>query len=301
MKVFKKQETIVQNMTYMGLMAAVNVVFVLLTYFIPFLLFVLVLLLPLCSAIISYYCKKIYFPIYLIVVTAICVLIDPADTIFYVLPSLITGFIFGTTIEFKVQSIYIVVIATIVQFAMSIGFIPIIKLITNRDIVYDLASIFGLQEYAYLEYIKYTFIFFVAFAQIVLTFIVMHSELSKFGIDFVDGKQNDYLLDIFTVMCVAMSVLFGFIMPTFSFIWLFLAFIFSFYRVSILDFAHFKLYLIEAGVIVLLSIFLVAILYPVIPAPLGLLTLNLIPLCISVACNINKCLLSKRNKDTINS
>ena len=162
MKVFKKQETLVQNMAYMGLMAAVNVIFVVLTYFIPFLLFVLVFLLPLCSAIISYYCKKIYFPIYLVVVSTICLLIDPSDTIFYVIPSLITGFLFGLFIQLKFPAVYIISITTIVQFGISLALLPLIRVISGRDVVIDMATMFQLQDYEYLNYVKYFFIYFIS-------------------------------------------------------------------------------------------------------------------------------------------
>ena len=301
MKLFKKQESIVQNMVYMGLLAAVNVVFVILTYFVPFLLFVLVFVLPLCSVIITYYCKKYYFPIYFAVVVAICLLIDLPDTIFYVIPSLITGFIFGLFVDKKIQPIFSIILATTVQFGISLAFIPLIKVLTGRDIVIDMVTIFHLQDYIYLNYVVISFVFFVAFAQIMVSYLVMHSELVKFGISFSTDTKNIYILDLISIGCGLLTILFAFIYPVITFVFLMLLFIVTVDRLIYLDFSHYKLYIIELIVISLGTIFFVAGLYNQIKSPLGLLLIGFLPFCISCACLLNKCLLSKRNKDTINN
>ena len=301
MKLFKKQESIVQNMVYMGLLAAVNVVFVILTYFVPFLLFVLVFVLPLCSVIITYYCKKYYFPIYFVVVVAICLLIDLPDTIFYVIPSLITGFIFGLFVDKKIQPIFSILLATVVQFGISLAFIPLIKVLTNRDIIYDMATIFHLVDYIYLDYVVISFVFFVAFAQIMISYLVMHSELVKFGINFSTDSKNIYILDLISIGFGLFTILFAFVYPVLSFVFLMLLFIVTIDRLIYLDFTHYKLYVIELVVISLGTIFFVAGLYNQIKAPLGLLLIGFLPFCISCACLLNKCLLTKASKDTINN
>ena len=281
-------------------MAAVNIIFVVMTYFVPFLLFVLVFVLPLCSAIISFYCRKVYFPIYFVVVTAVCLLIDFSDALFYVIPSLLTGFVFGLFIEKRVPSIFILITITIIQFALSLTSIPLIELITHRNIVDDMAALFKLSDYQYLDYVKYTFIFFIAFTQTILTYLVMRSELVKFGMEFNEVIERTTILDIISIGLVGLSVLFGFFVPEICFIFLFMSFIFTFYRIIKLDYSHYKLYLIELSVIVLGTIFFVAGLYNFITKPLGLLLFGIFPALVSIACIINICLLSKHNNDTIN-
>ncbi len=300
MRLLKKRETLIQNIAYMGIMAAVNIIFVVMTYFVPFLLFVLVFVLPLCSAIISFYCKKIYFPIYFIVVTAVCLLIDFSDALFYVIPSLLTGFIFGFLIEKEVPSIFIIITITIIQFALSLASIPLIELITNRNLVDDMAALFKLSDYIYLDYVKFTFIFFIAFTQTILTYLVMRSELIKFGMAFNEAIERTIILDVISIGLVGLSVLFGFLVPEICFIFLFMSFIFMVYRIIKIDFTHYRLYLIELIIILLVTVFFVACLYSLITKPLGLLLFGILPLLVSSACIINFCLLSKRNKDTIN-
>ena len=300
MRLLKKQETLIQNIAYMGMMAAVNIIFVVMTYFVPFLLFVLVFVLPLCSAIISFYCKKIYFPIYFVVVTAVCLLIDFSDALFYVIPSLLTGFVFGLFIEKKVPSIFILVVITLIQFVLSLASIPLIELITHRNIIDDMATLFRLSDYEYLDYIKYTFIFFIAFVQTILTYLVMRSELVKFGMEFNEAIERTIILDIMTIGLVGLSILFGFFTPEICFIFLMMALIFSIYRIIKLDYSYYKLYLVEIIAILFITIFFVAGLYNLVNKPLGLLLFGILPVLISIACIINICLLSKHNNDTIN-
>ena len=300
MRLLKKQETLIQNIAYMGMMAAVNIIFVVMTYFVPFLLFVLVFVLPLCSAIISFYCKKIYFPIYFVVVTAVCLLIDFSDALFYVIPSLLTGFVFGLFIEKRVPSIFILTAITIMQFALSLISIPLIELITHRNIVDDMATIFKLTDYQYLNYIKYAFIFFIAFVQTILTYLVMRSELVKFGMEFNEAIEKTIVIDVVTIGLVGLSVLFGFLVPEICYIFLLMAFLYVFYRIIKLDYSYYKIYLIEIAIIVFGSIFFIAGLYSLITKPLGLLLFGIFPVLVSIACIINICLLSKHNNDTIN-
>ena len=281
-------------------MAAVNIIFIVMTFFVPFLLFVLVFILPLCSAIISFYCKKIYFPIYFVVVTAVCLLIDFSDALFYVIPSLLTGFLFGLFIEKRVPSIFIIIAITVLQFGLSLASIPLIELITKRNIIDDMATLFKLNDYQYLNYIKYTFIYFVAFTQTILTYLVMRSELIKFGMEFNDKIERTMILDLFSVAMIGLSILFVFLVPEICYIFLFTSLIFVIYRVIKLDYQFYKLYLIEIGVITIITIFFVAGLYNLIAKPLGLLLFGIFPFLISLACIINKCLLSKHNNDTIN-
>ena len=300
MRLLRKQETLIQNIAYMGMMAAVNIIFVVMTYFVPFLLFVLVFVLPLCSAIISFYCKKIYFPIYFVVVTAVCLLIDFSDALFYVIPSLLTGFVFGLFIEKQVPSIFIIVIISVIQFALSLASIPLIELITHRNIVDDMAALFKLSDYQYLGFIKYTFIFFIAFVQTILTYLVMRSELVKFGMKFNEVIEKTVILDVIAIGLVGLSVLFGFLVPEICFIFLFMSLIFVFYRIVKLDYQHYRLYLIELVIIVFAAIFIVAGLYSLIAKPFGLLLFGILPVLVSIACIINICLLSKHNNDRIN-
>ncbi len=147
MGLFKKRETLVQNIAYMGLMAAINVIFVVLTTLVPVLFFLIVFVLPLTSTIVALHCKKRFYPIYAFATIGACMLctiwkID--DTIFYVIPSVISGFIFAVMVEKEISAPWIIIATTIVQMAFSLLSIPFITWVFGRDIVTTFAAIFNL-------------------------------------------------------------------------------------------------------------------------------------------------------------
>ena len=164
----------------MALMAAINVIFVLLTTFVPVLFFLIVFVLPLTSVIVTLHCQKKYFPIYAVATIGLCLIctiwkID--DTIFYVIPSLISGFIFGLLVEKKVPSFWIILITTVLQIGFTYASIPLIKVMTGRNIIEVFAVAFGIGDFQYLDYVTPCFIFFISLAQEVLAFMIIREEL----------------------------------------------------------------------------------------------------------------------------
>ena len=97
MALFKKKTTLVHHITYMGIMAAINLIFILLATFVPPLMFILILLLPFASTVVGYYCLKRYYIIYAVATVGLCFLcsFNIGDTIFYVVPAIASGFVLG--------------------------------------------------------------------------------------------------------------------------------------------------------------------------------------------------------------
>ena len=197
MELRKKKETLVQNITYMAIMAAINVVFVLISVLVPFLFFLIVFVLPLTSAIVTIHCKKVYFPIYAVATIGLCMICTMwqiGDTIFYVIPSIISGFLFGYMAEKKVPSFWIITITTLVQIGISYATIPLLNVISGKDVAISFATVFGLGDFKYLNYVVPCFIFFIALAQEIIAYMVIKEELPRFGITLNDPKELPFSL-----------------------------------------------------------------------------------------------------------
>lgn len=196
MRIFYKRESLIQNIAYMAIMAAINVIFVLLSIFLPLLSLLLVLFLPLTSTITTIYCKKRYYPIFFIATLGLCLLVGMGnifDVIFYVLPSLLTGFAFGLLIEKKVNYIWIILVTTLIQFIISIITIPFMKLISGISYFDTIISMLNLQNNENKLVFAWIFIFFVSFAQMFLSFILIKDEIKKLGIIIENSfKKIDY-------------------------------------------------------------------------------------------------------------
>lgn len=277
MRPFKKRETLVQNITYMALMAAINVVFVLLTTFVPVLFFLIVFVLPLTSVIVTLLCKKRYFPIYAVATIGLCLIctiwkID--DTIFYVIPSIISGFVFGIMVEKRVPSFWIILATTILQIAFTYASIPLIKLMTGRNIINDFATAFGIKDFQYLDYVTPCFIFFISLAQQVLAFSIIKDELPKFGYELNEPNNIPLSLSLLLFSFIALAFAFAFIYGPIAYLMTLFALLLGIYALIHLVTLKNKIVYILLAASLIISFFLFAILFPLIKEPLGLIFIN---------------------------
>lgn len=291
MALFNKKKTLVHHITYMGIMTAINLIFIVLATYIPFLMFLLILLLPFASTIVSYYCQKRYYIIYAIASIGLCLIFNISDTIFYVVPAVITGFVAGILLDKKVHPFWLILSTSVIETALTFAFIPLINLICNVDIVYSFLSAVKLNNFQYKTEITYLFIYFISLLQCVLTQFIL----------LTDGKKIGIIIDT----CVASFM--PFILGLESAITL--SFIFSFFYVSLaLVFASISIYFAvfllidlllskKAVIYIILCSFLVVaffvfvIIYQRIAAPTNMVLIVLFPLAVCITSFIKNYLL----------
>ena len=221
MELFKKRETLIQNIAFMAIMAAINVVFVVLSNVLPVLLFLLVFVLPLTSTLVTIYCKKQYFPIYFVVTLALCFGVSAGfyifDTFIYVLPSLITGFIFGFCIEKKVPTIYTLLIATAVQYGLTIlTFFVLGKIVSNLDLTESIIIAFGLKDFEFKAVFIQVFLFIIAEIQIIISYIVTKVLVNRLGIEVNLICKHSFILYIIETVFAGLSILSYYYFPTYT-------------------------------------------------------------------------------------
>ena len=302
MKNPEKKKTIIQNITYMALMAAINVIFVLLTTLVPFLVFLIVFVLPLTSTIVTLHCRKRYYPIYAVATIGLCLLctiwkID--DTIFYVIPSIISGFVFGFLVEKKVPSFWIILSTTLLQIGFTYASIPLIKLMTGRNIIDDFATVFMIKDFIYLDYVTPCFTFFLALAQQILAFVVIREELPKFGYELNEPKNIPLSLGISILVSITFGVIFAFIYGPIAYLFTLVALFLSIYAITYLVLENKIIIYILLGVSLLVSFFLFAVFYSMVKAPLGLLFINILFFIIGIIVLFNNYLVKSDKVATI--
>ena len=305
MSFLKKRKTPLQNIAYMAIMAAINAIFVLLTTFVPVLLFLLVFILPLTHAIVAIYCDKRFYIVYAIATIGVCLGItfyNISDTFFYVIPSLITGFLFGLFIEKRTPPIFTIFVISIIQLVLSYSSIPLIKLMIGVDIPQVFYIAFGLNEFIYKDYLPILFTSIIAIGQIAITYIFINTQLEK-----TEGDQeflfDDYIFTIVAIGCLfILEILFIFLYPTFIFGPFLFIILLTLYVVVKLCMTK-KIWVIVFLVISLIVVlFLTAGLYKTINEnhPFGLLTLLSFSLLVLIPTIINKCLSNHKDKCKIN-
>jgi len=276
MQLFKKRESIVQNIAYMAIMAAINVIFVLLTAVFPPLMFTIIFVLPLTSAVVTLFCKKRYFPIYFVATIALCLIttfgIYIYDTFFYVLPSLITGFVFGILIEKRMPSIYLITISIIVQYTITyLTFIILDLIFPELNFIDVLLNIFGLASFQFKDVFAHCFLYFLAAGQTILTYAFLKQEVVKLGFTFNLEIKRKYISFIVILTSLALSVAMMFIYQPLTYIFIFITFPLALFEIVGLITARNKIIYVLLVVYFFASIFIFAICYQLINKPLAVI------------------------------
>ncbi len=302
MNLFSKRETVSQNISFIGLMAAINAVIVGLASFIPVLFILIIFILPITSTLVWIYCQKKYFFIYAIATILVCFIFlafQITDTIFYVIPSIITGFVFGLMIEKQAPTFWIIFVSSVVEAIVTFACLPLIELIFEINTIDYFIQILGLSDFAYKDYLPAAFIFVLSIIQSVITYSVLMDEISKMGVKESDKEVSLLLVMIIEYVLIALSIGFAFIYGPVSFLFMCFAIYFGVYLTSLLVILPKKWPWICSLVNGLLTIFIYAILSSYIPAPYQILCLLVFFVLETLIGFSNLCLENKNKKYTI--
>lgn len=294
MAVFQKKTTLVHHITYMGIMTAINLIFIVLAFYFPPLMFLLIFLLPFVSAVVSYYCLKRYYLIYAIASVGLCLIINIGDTIFYLVPALITGFVIGLLLEKKINPFWLILSSTLIESIITFALIPLISLIGNvDDIVSYTFTLLGLENFAYQTEIKYLFIFFISLVQCALTHFVLLSDAKKIGIEVNTNVSfySPYIIgaELSIILCLSLAFFYVPLALVFFAISIYFA---VFLLIDLLLSKKISIYIL-LGSLFVASFFVFALLYTKINRPLGLLILIIFPFIIALVSFVNNYLLKE--------
>ena len=299
---FKKRETVLQNMTYIAIMSAINVIFVLLTTLLPFLFILIIFLLPLTSLIVYCFCKKRFFPIYAVATIGLCLIFNlwrVTDTIFYVIPSIITGLIFGICIEKKVPIFYTLFIATIVGVGLTYASFPLIKLMVEIDTIDYFLKLFKLSEFEFKDYLPPLFIFVISSIQMALTYIIIKDEVSKLGIEISNNDASEFVLFIIDSVFILASVGLSFLYGPVSLLFFGFVIYVNVYQCVLLFSKRRALFLIAFLSSLIVAIVLYGLQNQYVPKPFTYLIVLSAPLIMNIVSISNYYLEKYRNKDKL--
>lgn len=190
----KKNRTLANNITFIALMAAFNFIFALLMVYLPTFSLVLYVFLPFVTTITVLHVDKKYLSIYYIssILLTFIINLNGLDfIIFTLIPSLITGSVFGICLEKKVNSVTAILLSSFCQFAFSLLTIPLINAIymNNQSIINVFRTFLGESR----EYLTYKLflptVFAVSLAQNIISFLIISSEMNKFKVTINNSNE----------------------------------------------------------------------------------------------------------------
>ncbi|MDY0178169.1 MAG: hypothetical protein RBR85_02915 [Bacilli bacterium] len=302
MTVFKKNETPLQNIAFMALMAAINVVFTLVSTLLPILFLLLIFVLPLTSVLVTLYCKKRYFIIYAVATIALCLgatFWDLSTTFFYVVPSVISGFLFGILAIKKSPSIFLIIVPTFVQVLFTYISLPIISLIYGFNMIDTFINAFGLKNNPNVYSVVPAFIFLLSLIQASLSYMIIKDELPKFNVVLEENRKYKYIVLIGLLSSLIATATFAIFLLDWAYFALMCSLYFAIYLLfETLNERKIWIYISE-GVAFVLTFFIFGIFYSIVGATYGFLLVGVFPLLIGIIAVCNMCLSKRKNKDTI--
>ena len=155
-------------------------------------------------------CQKKYYLIYFIASIFLSFIINTQGieyTIFTLLPSLITGTIFGICIEKKVNIGITIIISSFCQFLFSMATIPLINLIytnDNHSILEVFKTILGENKEFLLYKLFLPINYVVALAQNIISFLLISSSITRFKVEIVTKNSNQLA---YSCACIIISIL----------------------------------------------------------------------------------------------
>lgn len=190
------------------------------------------------------------------------------DTLIYVIPSLITGFLFGFAVEKHIPILYTMLVVIVVQFGLSYLTFYLIGLITNNVAFFDsIYKLVGLGEYRFKEVLTNILLLIVTQIQILITYIIVKYEVERIVLEINLEINNRFILYAVSIVLLSVGLISYFFFPNWTLVFLLISSpIVIFEGVSLLGQKRMSIY-ISLGSSFLAFCFLFAFLYDYLSAP----------------------------------
>lgn len=211
------QKSMIQSLALAGCMTALNAIFIFFSSLSSAFFFTdlfLVLFLPLITVVVSFFSKKSMLVCYFFASVLICTFIQWEKTLFYLIPSLLSGFLFAFLLEKGVHALWIIVIATLLNILISTGLFWISSWYFQISMSDALQTLFHLSEQQAKEIFP-LFICITSMIQSILCSLIIFSEAKKFQ---VYVKMDDHPCFYLLLSAILFSFLSGVLLYWFPFI-----------------------------------------------------------------------------------
>lgn len=284
MKMFSKRETIAQNMALMGLMAAINIIISVISALVPAVSVFLVIILPLTSVLVELFCKDRYYPIYALAtfgLSLVATLWNMETTVFYVIPSILTGYVFGLMAKKQIPSIYSILASSLIQMGLLLAFIPLVNFIFQVDVIQTFKTFFKLSDSQYVNAIIPAFVFTISMIQMSLSYIVISGEIKKIGVKEIADENHQWIYQLALAIIVLSMIGLAFASIEVAYVLLMISIYLSVFIIVDYIAAKYWHILIVFGFGLVLNIVIFGVFYNQLPKPYGFLLFGVTPLWIS--------------------
>lgn len=284
MKLLTERKTIGQAMALMAMMAAINIIASVVAALSIIASIFLIIFLPLTSTIVAVSCKEKYYPIYALATVGLSLVATIWNidiTLFYVVPSILSGFVFGFCLKRSIYFGWSIIVSAIIQTGISFAIVPLINVLFEIDFIGDLLAIFKISSAIPGQIFIVVSFFVISLIQTFLSYFVVKNEVSKFHKN--EEENNGYQWFVLVGALAAISA------GPIALVSVGAAYTLELISIVVAGFVIFELFkqletklLIVSAATLLVNVFLLAIFYNSVPDYYGLLIFAVSPLIICV-------------------
>lgn len=300
MNILSKKTTPSQNIAFLGMMAALNLVFSLIASFFPISALFLMLFLPLVSAFAAILADPRYMPLYIIASLGLSIAVTSYDfqnTLFYTFPAIIMGSCYGFCLRYKFPVAPTLFLLSILEMSLSYAALPIIKTVYGVDTITFLIKLIGFEGNPTIYQIVPSAMFTYGLISTALVHLISSLALSRFGLSFKENKNLNISSPLLSMGFLGIAFSLITTSPQTTYIFILFSYYFAFF--SILNLIEFgKVYLGVFAISLFIGcIFLFAFFYTKMPEGTGIALLGLFSISISLPALLGDILKRKDNKD----
>ena len=223
MTIWKKKERPVEIIAFMGLLAALDAVMALFGALFPAASLFLLLLIPISSALVALLCPYRYLPVFVLAAFGVSMGVsfwNFQSTLFYLLPSLLIGAVYGVLHRQKFPKTYLIFLVSLAEFGLFYLSVNLMNFLYEIKVQTLLLALFGLTENAYSGDIFLLFCLAYSFAQIALTELVLRFVLKRLGETEEEAKFVPFLSPVMGLGFLLLVLPFAFFLPSLSYFFL---------------------------------------------------------------------------------
>src|SRR5574344_1723547 len=302
MEVFSSRKGPSQNIAFISITTALTLVLSGLASFVPLSGFFIIIVLPFASFVTILLTENKYGLLFLIAAPLLSIAVTAyafQETLFYIIPSLLTGALFGYLSKWHFSLAISFFLSSLLSMGLTYLSLPLIKAIYEVDIINFALSLLGLANKSSIYNIVPSFIFAISLASLALAYLFGEVINEKIHL----SRNND---DKYAFIYPALSVLFAslalgliFILPSYAFIFLAFSLFFACFSCLLLTSGTKKWLYILLGVLLLVALIGFICLYPLYSQENGLILLSLFSFSIAIPSFIRGLKLKKKGKTSI--
>lgn len=285
MKIFSKRETLTENIALMALMSTLNIIISVLLALLNVFSIFLILVLPLISTLVEIYCKDRYYPIYAFAslgLALVATLWNIETTLFYLIPSLMTGYLFGLLSKKNIPSIYSILLTSLVQMGLTMAQIPLVNFTFDVNVIKTFKVFFKLEESTNIDVIVPSFIFVISLCEMSLTYLIITNELKKLSIREMENENIVYIDDVALIVSSTFSMICSLFSLETGYIFLMISFYFSIFAIGRNIFFKNVIPLILLGLVIVANVLIYALTNGSNSIANNLIMLNIAPISIGI-------------------